>query len=105
MPVTTQIATESKRATLTQTIQDLYNSLHVGGAYDAKKDVVTTGVHNEITDGLQERTHTIAGFKTKMLEQASEFIMVTQGKETTRMLTSVYGHHSTERYGARFGNG
>lgn len=103
MAVTTQIATESKRPTLSQTIVDLYNSLHTGGAYDSKADVVTSGAHNELTDGLQERTHTVKGFKTKMMEQASEFLMVTQGKETTRMLVSVYGHHSTQRYGQRFG--
>jgi hypothetical protein len=103
MPVTTQIATESKRPALSQTIADLYDSLHAGGAYDAKADVITSGARNERAGGIQERTHTNKGFKTKMREQASEMLMVTQGKETTRMLTSVYGHHSTVRYGRRFG--
>ncbi len=103
MAVTTTIATESKRPALTQTILDLYNGLHVGGAYDAKGQLVTDGSHDLLTDGLQEKKHTTAGFKTKMLEQASEYIQVNTGVETTRLLTSVYGHHSTVKYGARFG--
>jgi hypothetical protein len=97
---TTKIATESARPSLTQNIVDLYNSVHVGGAYDAKKQLLVTGGHNELIDnfGTFEATITAKGFKTKMSEGQSEFIMVTTGKETTRMLTSVYGHHSTKKY-------
>jgi len=104
MPVTTQIATESARPTLSQKLEELYAALHAGGAYDAKAGIVTSG-HNQMIDnfGTFESKVTTKGFKTKMQEQMSEYIMVTQGKETTRMLTSVYGHHSTERYGKRFG--
>ena len=95
---TTKIATESARPSLAQNIEELYNSLHVGGAYDAKDDIVTDGARNQLVDGLQERTHTVKGFKTKMLEGQSEMKMVNDGVTTTRMLESVYGPHSTKKY-------
>lgn len=96
---TTQIATESNRPSLNQTIEDLYNSTHAGGAYDAKKDLVTDGRRNEMVTSLQSRTQTPKGFKTKMSEQQTEMYMGRDNKVvTTRMRTSVYGAHSSRRY-------
>ena len=96
---TTQIATESARPSLNQNIEALYSSMHAGGAYDAKDQLITNGTHNELVDGFQEKTHTVKGFKTKMPEQQTEFLM---GKNntvvTTRMRTSVYGDLSTQKY-------
>ena len=100
MPTTT-IATESARPSLSQNIMDLYNSVHVGGAYDAKKQVITDGSkHNMMVSnfGIQSAKYTYKGFKVGMKEAQSEFTWVNTGKETTRMLTSIYGHHSTKRY-------
>jgi len=42
----TDIKTESARPSLKQNIVDLYNSLHIGGAYDAKKQIITNGTHD-----------------------------------------------------------
>ena len=95
---TTTIATESARPSLAQNIEELYNSHRVGGAYDAKADVITDGSRIERVNGIQEQTHTVKGFKTKMAEGQSEMKMVNDGTITTRMLTSVYGPHSTRKY-------
>lgn len=97
---TTTIKTEDARPSLSQNIEDLYAQIHAGGAFDAKKDLVTDGTHNERVDGILEKTHTIKGFKTKMKEGQSEMIMVNSNGNiiTTRMKTSVYGDHSTRRY-------
>ena len=37
---TTTISTESARPSLVQTLENVYATLHSGGAYDAKKDVL-----------------------------------------------------------------
>jgi hypothetical protein len=98
---TTLIKTESARPSLSQTIEALYATMHAGGAYDAKRDLVLDGKHNEMFVSAQDRTHTAKGFKTKMAEQQTEFFMGLDSKVvTTRMRTSVYGNHSTKRYKA-----
>jgi hypothetical protein len=101
---TLNIKTENARPALTQNLKDLYAAMHVGGTYDAKAQVITDGTHNELLDvfGTGEASKTVKGFKTKMQEWATEFIMAkdapNEGKETTGLLTSVFGHHSTTRY-------
>jgi hypothetical protein len=98
---TLQIATESKRPSLTQTIEALYASFHAGGAFDAKEDLVTDGTRNERVTSLQSRHNTPKGFKTKMREQQTEMFMgMDPATVTTRMRTSVYGNHSSVRYKA-----
>ena len=94
---TTTISTESARPSLVQNLEDIYAKLHAGGAYDAK-DLTTDGEHNEAVTSLQSRTQTPKGFKTKMLEGQTEFKMVTDNKITTRMLESVNGAHSRQKY-------
>lgn len=79
-------------------MENLYESIHAGGAYDAKADVVTDGSRNQLVDGDKEKTHTVKGFKTKMREGQSEMKMVNDGTVTTMMLTSVNGPHSTKKY-------
>ncbi len=96
---TTIISTESARPSLTQTIEQLYSTLHAGGAYDVKKQLVLNGTHNGLTAGIQSQQHTPKGFKTKMSEQQSEMYMARDNKTiTTRMRTSVYGDHSNKKY-------
>lgn len=96
---TTKISTESDRPSLTQNIEALYNSLHVGGAYDAKTDTGKSDVRNERVTCLQSLTHTPKGFKIKMREQETELYMGMDGKTvTTSMKTSINGGHSTQKY-------
>jgi len=94
---TTIISTESARPSLVQNLEDIYAKLHAGGAFDAK-DLISNGKHNESVTSLQSRTHTPKGFKTKMLEGQSEYFMVRDDKVTTRMLESVNGPHSRQKY-------
>ena len=95
---TTKIATESARPSLAQNIENLYNTVRAGGAFNAQKDIVFEG-HNERVNGIQERTHTIKGFKTKMAEQMTEMKMAKDSNVvTTRMRTSIYGDHSNQKY-------
>lgn len=99
---TTQISTESARPSLKQTIEDLYNKMHAGGAYDVKKDLVTDGTRNKQVTSLQSVKQTPKGFKTKMSEQQTELYMgMDSQKVTTSMRTSVYGEHSNKRYWTR----
>jgi hypothetical protein len=99
MATTTQISTESKRPSLSQNIESLYENMHVGGAFDAKKDLVTNGSHNERVTSFQSRINTPKGFKTKMSERQTEFFMGNDNKVvTTTMRTSVYGDHSNKKY-------
>jgi hypothetical protein len=99
MATTTQIATENKRPSLSQNIESLYATMHAGGAFDAKSDLVLDGTRNQRVTSLQEIKHTPKGFKTKMLEQQSELYMAQDQKVvTTRMRTSIYGDHSSVRY-------
>lgn len=96
---TTDIKTESARPSLSQDIESLYSTAHAGGAFDAKKDVIINGTRNGMVTSLQERTHTIKGFKTKMAEGQSELIMVQNPNSvTTKLRTSIYGAHSNKRY-------
>ena len=95
---TTTIGTENARPSLTQRFENLYETVHAGGAYNVKEDIVTDGSRNERVDGAKERTHTVRGFKTKMREGQSEMKMVNDGTITTQMLTSVNGPHSTKKY-------
>lgn len=98
---TLQIATESKRPSLTQNIEAVYANFHAGGAFDAKDDLVTDGTRNERVTSPQSRKNTPKGFKTKMREQQTEFFMGSDSKVvTTTMRTSVYGDHSTQKYAA-----
>ena len=97
MPTTT-IGTEDARASLTQRLENLYETVHAGGAYNAKEDIVSDGSRNEMVNGVKERTHTTKGFKTKMREGQSEMKMVNDGTITTAMLTSINGPHSTKKY-------
>lgn len=103
MATTTQIATESKRPSLSQNIEALYAAMHVGGAYDAKRDVIKNGTRNglnfSISNDPKDEKHTIKGFKTKMLEQQTELLMGKDSKVvTTAMRTSIYGDHSSRKY-------
>jgi len=96
---TTTIATESARPSLSQNIEALYATLHVGGAFDVKTDTGQNDNRNERVTSLQSRTHTPKGFKIKMLEQQTELFMGQDSKVvTTRMRTSVYGDHSSRKY-------
>lgn len=96
---TTNIATESKRPSLSQNIEALYATMHIGGAYDAKKDLVVNGNHNERVTSFQSIRNTPKGFKTKMAEQQTELYMGRDSKVvTTSMRTSIYGDHSSQKY-------
>jgi guanyl-specific ribonuclease Sa len=95
---TTIIGTEGARPSLKQNLETLYDNLHAGGAFNVKTNLVTDGSRNGMISGIQEVKHTEKGFKTKMLEGQSELRMVTSGKKTTNMLTSVYGDHSNVKY-------
>lgn len=92
---TTLLATESKRPSLTQNIEDLYASLRAGGAFDVKKQLNIKG-HSPLQNSIQSSKHTKTGFKLGMSE--TEFNMVKTGKDTTMMKSSIYGHHSTKKY-------
>lgn len=99
MATTTQIATESKRPSLSQNIEALYATMHAGGAFDAKADIVSNGSRNERVTSFQSRQNTPKGFKTKMMEQQTELFMGRDSQVvTTRMRTSIYGDHSSVRY-------
>lgn len=96
---TLQIATESKRPSLTQTIEAIYATFHSGGAFDSKADLVTDGTRNERVTSFQSRHNTPKGFKTKMREQQTELFMgMDPNRVTTTMRTSVYGDHSSRKY-------
>lgn len=96
---TTQIGTESKRASLHQNVIDLYNGFKVGGAYNAKA-IVTDGSFADLITSTSGKNNCInAGFKTLMAEQATQMKMGLDNTiVTTRYRTSVYGDLDTTKY-------
>lgn len=97
--VTTQIATENKRPSLSQDILSLYKALHTGGAFDSKTETGQGESYNKRVSSFQSRHNTPAGFKIRMQEQNSELYMARDSKVvTTQMRSSIYGEHSNRRY-------
>lgn len=88
------IKTEDARQSLSQTMEDLYNKLPAGGAFDAKT-IETTGQRESLSKGggssFQSAQWTPAGFKTRIGTLMTEF------KDNALNFIKGKGH-STRRY-------
>lgn len=100
MPDINNKTTEDTRPTLTQCLVDRYNNQHVGGAYNAKTDVVTTTgdgnaislAGNEGNTGYYDSKWTkTTGFKigmqvgqTEQIDNAQNITRYTQGHSTRK---------------------
>ena len=72
---TTDIRTEDARQSLSQTLEDLYQGLPAGGAFDAKT-IETSGKRESLSKAdtsFQSAQWTPAGFKTRMGSLMTEY--------------------------------
>lgn len=70
------------RVSLTTTLENRYQKQHVGGAYDAKADIVTSNDTLMMREwlGSQEGRYTQKGFRIKAGYQLSDFLDVADRK-------------------------